>query len=37
VIDWNVLIKVEGVEKSVLIAAASTHHQEAPLHTVLGS
>jgi hypothetical protein len=36
VIGWNVLIKVEGIEKSVLIAALGSHHQEALLHTVLG-
>jgi hypothetical protein len=35
VIRWNVLIEVERVEESVLIAALCTHHQEVLPNTVL--
>ena len=35
VIRGNVLIEVERVEESVLIAALGTHHQEVLLNTVL--
>jgi hypothetical protein len=35
VIRWNVLIEVERVEESVLIAALGTHHQQVLPNTVL--
>ena len=35
VISGNVLIEVERIEKSVLIAALCTHHQEVLPNTVL--
>jgi len=35
VIRWDMLVEVEGVEKSVLIAALCTHHQEVLLDTIL--
>ena len=35
VIRWNVLVEVERVKKSVLIAALCTHHQEVLPNTVL--